>query len=234
MDTLPFKINFFKQLEIFQEVIRLDKQFDLQLIQWKDGTSEKNGLSEKININYPTWELEKKVLLWTALNHKHLGSPLKTTHLLNQEFQKDIHASKTELSFAGKEEILRNLVARGFATWDNGALINKEGFNYGLFIWSLYKIEKEQNIENGKTKFRDSLLNKRKINYWGYKLIYFSAIGLIVNSFFIISATVFQKIFGDCFFAFSYIHPFIKYLVGVVIFLPFLFFIIGFFMAKNK
>jgi len=234
MDTLPFKINFFKQLEIFQEVRRLDEQFDLQLIKWKSGAFKKNGLSEKLNINYPTWELEKKILLWTALNHKHLGSSLAISHLTNQEFQNDIFSSETELGFAGKEEVLKNLVARGFAIWDNGALINKEGLNYGLLIWSLYKIEKDKKIKENETKFREFTLRCKKINYWGYNFIYFSAISLIIASLFIISITITQKMFGACFFVFSSAPHVIKYLITVVIFLPLLFFISGFFMIKKK
>lgn len=53
---LPFTIKFFKKLEYFQDLNRLDIKDKCQ----------KNG----------TWEVEKKILRWTYWGHKHLGSPL--------------------------------------------------------------------------------------------------------------------------------------------------------------
>ena len=37
MNTLPFSLNIFKQLEIFQDIKRLDEQFDLMLFDFKNG-----------------------------------------------------------------------------------------------------------------------------------------------------------------------------------------------------
>ncbi|MCK5062065.1 hypothetical protein KAR28_05995 [Candidatus Parcubacteria bacterium] len=117
MNTLSFSLNIFKQLEIFQDIKRLDKQFDLMLSDFKNGDYSKQGLSDNLNINYPTWEIEKKILLWTSKHHKHLGSPIMTGHLHseNEDFLKDVHISTTELAFAGSENVLKNLVARGLA-----------------------------------------------------------------------------------------------------------------------
>jgi len=101
MNTLPFSLNIFKQLEIFQDIKRLDEQFDSMLVDWKEGAYKKPGVSNGVNVNYPTWEIEKKILLWTSRHHKHLGSPITTSHLCNEnvDFLKDVRVSKTEIVF---------------------------------------------------------------------------------------------------------------------------------------
>ena len=64
---LPFSLHFIKKVEAFQTLKKLDKKFCLQINNF-DGT-------------IPTWEVEKKILIWTYQGHKHLGSPINTTEL---------------------------------------------------------------------------------------------------------------------------------------------------------
>lgn len=232
MNSLPFKINFFKQIEIFQNIERLDRQFNEMLVGWKKGAFKKSGLSQNIQINYPTWEIEKKILLWTAQHHKHLGSPITTRYCSNPEFQKDVHASETELSFAGKEEVLKNLVARKLATWNKGAVISEKGLDYGLLISTLYKINPDESIKNGKTRFREETLVKKKINSIGFKLLYFSALTTIIASLIIICSTVFRNL-TDLFFSTLTCNVF-KYLIICLIFAPLILFLGGIFLTRNK
>lgn len=53
---LPITPKFFKKLELFQELNRLDKR----------------------NVNHVEWEMERRILLWAHTNHFHLGSYLNS------------------------------------------------------------------------------------------------------------------------------------------------------------
>lgn len=64
---LPFSLHFLKKIEAFQTLKKLDKKFRLQIENF-DGT-------------VPTWEAEKKILIWTYQGHKHLGSPIYSAEL---------------------------------------------------------------------------------------------------------------------------------------------------------
>ncbi len=193
-NNFPFKINFLKQTERFQVIEQLDQQFEKMLEDWRKGAFKKEGLSEKLNINYPTWEIEKKILLWTALHHKHLGSPVKTSHLGTGDFRKDIHASEAEIEFAGKENVLKNLVARGFASWNEGSLISKEGLELGLLIAELYKFIPANSIEGEGKEYRDEKLVFKPFKYWGYKLLYYTSLLVIFFSLFLLSFTFINQL----------------------------------------
>ncbi|MBP8591070.1 hypothetical protein KBI33_01215 [Candidatus Shapirobacteria bacterium] len=232
MDKLPFSLNFFKQIECFQEIERLDKQFDEMLLEWKKGGYKKGGISESININYPTWEIEKKILFWASREHKHLGSPITTTHLSDESFQKDIHCTETELEFAGKEEVLKNLTSRGLASWQNGAVVSQKGLDYGLVIADLYEIKKDENIKRGETEYREELLVKRKIRWFGYKLIYFSALTLIFSSLIFLGLEIFRAANIAIPFLNITIKTGLKYLVVLMGFIPAFLFLLGLFFSN--
>jgi len=234
MTTPPFSLNIFKQLEIFQDIKRLDKQFDLMLIDWKNGAYKKQGLANGVNINYPTWEIEKKILLWTSRHHKHLGSPITTSHLYigNADFLKDVHVSQTELAFTGSENILKNLVARGLATWDKGALITQQGLAYGLIIDVLYKLEKDGSIKKGKTKYRDEKLTKKRFTFIGYEFIYCTGLLVIFLSLLLLGFSVYKSLNLKINFPFWFLY--IRYAVAAVSFLPVVLFGIGTCLIKSK
>ena len=233
MTSLPFSLNFFKQIEYFQEIKRLDSQFEKMFSRWKKGAYKKKGLSKSININYPTWELEKKILLWTFENHKHLGSPITTAHLSDQDFQKDIHATKTELCFAGKEEILRNLVSRGLAIWENGAIISQKGLDCGVIINDLYELKKNETIQDGETKYREEFLKKRRSKWLGYNLIYFSGMAIILATFIFLGLNILKAV--NLIIPLSVnIKVFFKYMFVFIGFAPVVLFSTGLFLIKAR
>ncbi|EKD56929.1 MAG: hypothetical protein ACD_58C00042G0006 [uncultured bacterium] len=65
---LPFTIKFFKKLEYYQDLKRLDKI----------ASKQKAGKTKN------TWDIEKKVLRWTYSGHKHLGSPILIQHFFEE------------------------------------------------------------------------------------------------------------------------------------------------------
>lgn len=234
MTSLPFSLNIFKQLEIFQDIKRLDEQFDLMLVDWKNGAYKKIGLANGVNINYPTWEIEKKILLWTSRHHKHLGSPITTNylHTENADFLKDVHVSQTELAFTGNENILKNLVARGLATWDKGALITQRGLAYGLIIDRLYKLEKDDSIKKGETKYRDEKLTKKQFTFIGYEFMYYAGLLVIFLSLLLLGFSVYKNLNLEISFPLWFLY--IKYVVVVVSFLPVVLFGAGICLIKSK
>ena len=233
MNTLPFSLNIFKQLEFFQDIKRLDKQFDLMLFDFKNGAYRKQGLSDNLNINYPTWEIEKKILLWTSKHHKYLGSPVTTGHLHseNKDFLKDVHISTTELEFAGSENVLKNLVARGLAVWDKGALISRQGLNYGLIIDAIYKLEEDNSFKEGETKYRNEKLIKRQHTFLGYKFMYSAGLLTILLSLLLLGCSVYKNLNLEISFPFWFLY--IKHFVAIVSFLPFLLFGVGICLIKK-
>ncbi|PIP19095.1 hypothetical protein COY23_00115 [bacterium (Candidatus Torokbacteria) CG_4_10_14_0_2_um_filter_35_8] len=156
MDTLPIKLNFFKRAEQFLELLRLDDQYNLQLKkydpeEWRRKIPDNDIGNQAGDINLPTWNIEKKILYWSYLNHKHLKSPIKTEHLKGEDFRKDIRANKEETAFAGSEHVLKNLVAHGFAKEENGgAVLNAEGLLVGSLLSDAYCFRKKQFMYKGK------------------------------------------------------------------------------------
>lgn len=129
----PLQLKFFKKLEFFQTLNRLDQQFNRMH-------------TDSVNVK-PTWELEKKLLRWTYLGHKHLGTPLDPERYDKSRAQHDtkvkqdiesIGATIEEFASGRNTYALQNLVARGFAT-----LANKRAYH-------LYKNGKEDlTVEKG-------------------------------------------------------------------------------------
>ncbi len=62
--SIPFKLNYLKQIEIYQDLNELDKQFLEQL-------------RDPFRKTLPLWFFEKKILHWAYIGHKHLGSPIR-------------------------------------------------------------------------------------------------------------------------------------------------------------
>jgi len=90
---IPFKLNIFKQIEIYQELKELEKQFKKQL---KD-LYEYKVLKTVYAKNPPLWFFEKKILYWVHIKHKHLGSPVRISYFTHKEFTYEyIHKSSFE------------------------------------------------------------------------------------------------------------------------------------------
>ena len=229
---LPFSLNIFKQLEIFQNIQRLDEQFDLMLLDFGKGGYKKQGLSDTLNINYPTWEIEKKILLWTSKHHKHLGSPITTGHLHieNHNFLNDVHLSETEIQIAGSENVLKNLVARGLAVWNEGVLISQQGLNYGLIIDEIYKLEKDS-FEKGEIEYRNEKLIKKQHTFLGYEFMYSAGLLTILLSLLLLGCGVYKSLNLEIIFPSWFLY--IKYFVAIVSFLPFLLFGAGIYLIKK-
>lgn len=100
----PLGVTFFKKVELYQKISSLDEQARKM--------DKKRGLP-------PLWPLEKKVLAWTYTGHKHLGSPIKTTHFeANSSHSKleDFGITERELSNVNLTRLLHNFIGHGFAT----------------------------------------------------------------------------------------------------------------------
>lgn len=184
MDKLPFKINFFRQVEVFQELKRLDIIFGAMLIDWEEDQEEGKPMGR----NYPTWEIEKKILRWTTKYHKHLGSPIKELHFSGEKseiFQKDSLISDEELKKIDNnvEFVLKSLSERGLARWDSeeaGAVINQDGLNWGRLISDIYQ------------KNDESKLVPKKVKFWGYNLLYFTSLLIILFAISAVSVNIFN------------------------------------------
>jgi uncharacterized protein YdhG (YjbR/CyaY superfamily) len=234
MADLPFSLNIFRQIEYFQEIHRLDRQFESMLREWVSGGFMKPGLSEDLDINYPTWEIEKKILLWTVKHHKHLGSSIKQSKIeQDNDFLNDIHVSRGEVAFAGAGNVLKNLAARGLAKWDNReAIISSKGLEYGLVIDKLSIIEKERSIAVGDVKYRDEkLVNKRSV-LLGFNMMYFAGILSIFLTLLLLGASIFGKLNIDISSYFPSFFIFIKYLLAILAFLPAALFTCFFLMTR--
>jgi len=233
MEQLPFSLNFFKQIEIFQDLKRLDEQFEKMRVEWSNGEFRKRGMSNGIQVNYPTWEIEKKILFWSVKHHKHLGSSITTSRLdKDDEFIEDIHVSRTELAMAGIEETLKNLDSRGLAKYNNGGIIiSKKGFGYGLLISDIYKIIKEGKIEKGKIKYREETLKKKNNKWLGYNLIYLTGLTLFISTLLFLSLNIFRNTNLGVPLTME-IKNFIKICFTIIGFFPLIFLILGLFLIK--
>lgn len=180
MDVLPIKLNFFKRAEQFLELRSLDKQYNLQIKKYDSKTAENQLPDSDVSINWPSWNVEKKILQWSYLNHKHLGSPIKVANLNTPKFQSDINTNNEEIKYVGANNILENLVAHGFA--DNhhlsGVVLNQNGLLAGSLISVIYKLEEK--------KMTKDLICKElipiKYKELGFYFMYYSAWIIIFES----------------------------------------------------
>jgi len=96
MDILPIKLNFFRQAERFREIRAIDKQYYQQM-----NDCIKRESNEEVDIAWPLWNLEKKILEWTYIGHKHLGS-FVTSDKLKRSLDKNVvnpHINNRELEY---------------------------------------------------------------------------------------------------------------------------------------
>ncbi len=99
----PLGVTFFKKVELYQKIVSLDDQ--------SRKMDTKRGLP-------PLWPLEKKVLAWTYTGHKHLGSPITTSHFeagSSHSKLEDFGVTKKELHNVNLTRLLHNFIGHGFA-----------------------------------------------------------------------------------------------------------------------
>ena len=115
----PLGIIFLKKAELYNLVKRLDEQSALD---------KKNENKEKNENKAPnTWPVERNILEWTYLHHKHLGTPITAEFFeIDDDNSKlkdcglaDKNGIKTEfqkvLASNQNHKIRQNMVIRGFA-----------------------------------------------------------------------------------------------------------------------
>lgn len=196
MELPSIKFNIFKKLEYYQILLQLNHKFEAQL-----GLLKKNDWDEaknKYKGNYPSWEIEKKILFWTYIRHKHLGRPITKGHM------RDMFVSNEELRrTSGIERIFENLEKEGFGQKiekdrgngrkEPGCIITKEGLEFGELLWYLCNPQKCNLVEGIKKPndyaniFRaDYRLNN---SWWGKMIFNFQYFSLYC--FIIIAAALF-------------------------------------------
>ncbi len=182
--SIPFRLNLFKQIEIYQDLMEIDKKFQEQLIC--------SDIKNKFYKNSPLWFFEKKILYWVYTKHKNLGSPIhvhqftlkeqtyryiqaKNLDELTEDFNEkwpimeknleDVNATYEEVKNIDIRKVFGNLVTKGLAKFfkkneDNYNNINQENCD-GILIT-------ERGLEYAKMiyrlyDFRDSNKSYKKI-----------------------------------------------------------------------
>lgn len=220
--SIPFKLNIFKQIEIYQDLKELDDQFLKQL------------KKDKLCKNPPTWFFEKKILHWAYLKHKHLGSPLKVSHFLNDEYihrqgrnlkhrnfqesikgaliieenVKDIHYTEKEIEVVQIRKVFGNMEVKGFAKffkenennyWNidqgncDGIFLTTKGLAYARMIHSLYKFK---NIEEEYKKIEgvEKILKMVKNQKRKFDIYVYASWFVIIGSILLFSITLYKEI----------------------------------------
>lgn len=166
----PITSNFFKKIELYQELTFQDNLFKKSLLE-PDQTHYTNS----------TWIVEKKILYWSRWGHKHLGSPIVIGRFYNDSDLSDMKLTKKEMKVAGIRESMQNLVQRGYACYfdkekkeDLGILLSGRGLLMGAVIYEISKpeaIDAQHLWEKYKLIYSADTYLKRKYRYWFYKLI---------------------------------------------------------------
>lgn len=194
MDTLPIKLNFFKRAEQFLELRRLDKQYKKMMKEWEELIKNTNANPDyNPSFTFPTWNIEKKILYWTFLHHKHLGTPLNETCFERESsFINDWKSDIVETTLAGGTQILQNLEAHGFAKITqmesfHQTLINSDGLLAGSILFNSYKFIPKS---YSKDEYKWLLLVPIKHKMLGYYMLYTAAWMIILFSMSFISFQV--------------------------------------------
>jgi len=178
MELPSIKLNIFKKLEYFLVLQKLNLQFDAQF---------KVLMSKKSNGSHPCWEIEKKILFWTYLNHKHLRSNI-FPNKIQEQAMRGMFLSEWEVGITGINKILGNLAQRGFMETESlirpdgreiitKCTITQKGLAFGELLWFLY-LPKNNKSKTNSTQFREYLrqyrtnygLNRKSLGYfllWG-------------------------------------------------------------------
>lgn len=190
MNTLPIQLNFFRRAEQFLELIRLDKQYSQMMEEWDvEIRNRRNPDYQRRGFTFPTWNVEKKILYWTYLHHKHLATPLQVGHFDIDQYLTDWKTDRAETELCGKRQILENLEAHGFAKYvydpsQRQVTITSSGLLAGSLLFNAYNFQQKK--YGGENHWKELIpLFHKKV---GYYLMYFSAWLLIFISIAFISS----------------------------------------------
>lgn len=134
---IPYGSEFLEKVRLYSQIRSWDRRMEKM---------QKRGPTE----NFPVWPIEKAILRWTYLNHKHLGSPLTDGHLsLGSQDNKlkdfgmldSDGGLKPEYKFLEKGRLARpyeNLAVKGLAEYPNEThhghtqiVVNEKGLLFG-------------------------------------------------------------------------------------------------------
>lgn len=232
MDSLPIKLNFFKRIEQYFELRKLDTLYKLQMREWEEKVNKaKEG--ESIKFTFPTWNVEKKILNWSYFHHKHLGTPLSTEQFNpDAPYLVDWNTDRLEVGLVGPEQVLKNLVAHGFA--DDISIpqagvrikINSDGLLAASILDNNYRFV---DVSYGKDTYKWKLLISKKVKHVGFILLYSAAWSLVFFSLLLFSWQVISAIGGGNMVKdwFENLQYFFKVLVSLLALLPLFLFIFG-------
>ncbi|MBD3300382.1 MAG: hypothetical protein GF347_03445 [Candidatus Moranbacteria bacterium] len=129
MSSLPIKLEFFRKLELYQEVI------------FENNKSKKAGQEALREV----WNFEKAFLEWAATEHHHRSQPLDDARIVEEIlnlYQKKKEAISETLVEKEVANVRKNMISRGFAKNSKGSIgiiITKEGFLMGRVLSDLNK-----------------------------------------------------------------------------------------------
>jgi len=194
MDTLPIKLNFFKRVEQFFELRRLDKLYELQMSEWEEKLSNAKP-DEHVQFTFPTWNVERKILYWTYFHHKHLGTHITTGFFdHNASYLSDWKTDFLEVGLTGSKQVLQNLIAHGFADdvtmpqSETSIVINSDGLLAGSILYNNYEFISRAYARD---QYSWQLLSPVVHKMIGYYMLYSAAWLVIIYS---ISFVSFQVI----------------------------------------
>jgi hypothetical protein len=146
----PLGIIFLRKAELYNLVIRLDKQ---SAIDKKNADKVKGTEKEKKHNKAPnTWAVERNIFEWSYEGHKHLGTPLIPEFFRNSNqkltdwqltYENGNIKEEYEDILQQPEKILENMVIKGFSDFYNnldhskGVVINKDGLLLGEVIYKI-------------------------------------------------------------------------------------------------
>lgn len=251
MTNLHIKLNFLHDAEMFINLRRLDKQWRLTTKSYELKEENKKSLSKKMrgnyfNTNWPTWNVEKKILRAMSMDYKFSNQLITSELLKDNDFLKKINPplflfenKKTfsplhEIICSGPEYVMENLIVNGLANKknDEGIIINKKGLEIGVFIARIYKFQEGEQGYKGEPIIKLVPKYRAKI---GYNLLLFSAIAFLIYSlsYLTISLLSLVKLFDNFNFIINNIFQdnnyflLIQDFITVILFLPILFFIVA-------
>src|SRR3990167_6042243 len=161
----PITANFFRKIELYQEVVSLNKIFHKSVWEFKDGSKD-------------TWEIEKKILYWSRHGHKHLGSTIEAKDFnAGSEKNKSCRLAYEEVfeKKGGGRFFLDNIERRGYAERrDRKFIINSKGLLMGAVLNDIYKLKRIDKQKFWHTKFWNTYKTKygaqhflaKRYQYW--------------------------------------------------------------------
>lgn len=237
MDLPSVKLNIFKKLEYFQILKEFNRQFDIQFNlvinrHWKEKDQRYEGA-------YPSWEMEKKILFWSYMYHKHLKSGI------GREQFSDMYISRKERLSVGIKKIFENLEMHGFRETkekqENGDPVfffNKEGLSFGELLWYLYKIKKyKRNASEKPKKYGEVYKTDYRLNRLspGYFILQMQVLSLFLFMMYVAGILTFEVLsriglldnLKNIFLGFFTQQNYQNYLLYIIL-LPFIIFLLSF------